>query len=204
LVVIGDTDADLRKHAADALRRAGFEAVEVDTGVAALDASRAAGVELVILEIEFPDMSGYEVCRKLRTEYGDRLPIFFVSATRTEPIDRVAGLLIGGDDFIAKPFDVNELVARAQRVIKRTLAAPARVEPANDAPRLTRRELEVLHLLARGHRQKEVSSLLSISSKTVGTHIQNLIRKFGVHSRAELVAQAYLNGVVTPRNGEPS
>lgn len=204
MIVVGDTDAGTRKRAADALRRAGLEALEVDTAVAALDASRSAGVELVILEIAFPDMSGYEVCRKLRAECGERLPIFFVSGTRTEPIDRIAGLLIGADDFIVKPFDVDELVARVRRFIKRTTAAPNRVEPANGAPRLTRRELEVLHLLANGHRQEEVGSLLSISSKTVGTHIQNLIRKFGVHSRAELVAQAYLNGVVTPRVGGAS
>jgi DNA-binding NarL/FixJ family response regulator len=204
MIVVGDNDVATRKLAMGALDRAGFDALEADTGLGTLDASRRTGVEAVILEIMFPDMSGYEVCRKLRTEFGERLPIFFVSGTRTEPIDRVAGLLLGANDFIVKPFDVDELVARVRRFIERATAAPNRASPAADAPRLTRREHEVLHLLAEGRRQKEVGHVLSISSKTVGTHIQNLIRKFGVHSRAELVAHAYRNGVVTPRVGEPS
>jgi DNA-binding NarL/FixJ family response regulator len=204
MIVVGDSDVSARTLAVDALRRAGFEAFGADTGVATHDASHTEGVELVILEISFPDMSGYEVCRKLRSEYGERLPIFFVSETRTEPIDRVAGLLIGADDFIVKPFDVDELVARVRRFIERSNAASNGSKPVEDAPRLTKREQEVLSLLAEGRRQKQVGLELSISSKTVGTHIQNLIRKFGVHSRAELVARAYLIGVVKPPVSDPS
>jgi DNA-binding CsgD family transcriptional regulator len=103
-----------------------------------------------------------------------------------------------------KPFDADELVARVRRFVKRVVSAPEQANAGNQAPSLTRREQEVLELLAEGYRQKEVSVHLSISQKTVGTHIQNLIRKFGVHSRAELVAHAYLIGVVTPRVVEPS
>src|SRR5262249_7964428 len=112
MIVVGDPDRQARERAAVALRRSGFELMETATGVKTRDDARRDGVELVLLEIAFPDMSGYEICRELRTEYGDGLPIIFVSGTRTEPIDRVAGLLIGGDDFIVKPFDCDELVAR--------------------------------------------------------------------------------------------
>jgi DNA-binding NarL/FixJ family response regulator len=203
MIVLGDPDRRARELAAFALRRSGFELVETDTGLKTRDAAYGDDVELVILEIAFPDMSGYEICRELRTQYGENLPIIFVSGTRTEPIDRVAGLLIGADDFIVKPFDTDELVARVRRFVKR-VSASEQSNSGHQAPSLTRREQEVLGLLAEGYRQKEVSVQLSISQKTVGTHIQNLIRKFGVHSRAELVAHAYLIGVVTPRLVEPS
>jgi DNA-binding NarL/FixJ family response regulator len=204
MIVVGDPDERTRELAAVALRRSGFEIVEADTGLETWDAARGEDVELVVLEIAFPDMSGYEICSELRTQYGDGLPIIFVSGTRTEPIDRVAGLLLGADDFIVKPFDTDELAARVRRFVKRTVVATENGDNGSGAPRLTRREHEVLELLAGGYRQKEVGVQLSISQKTVGTHIQNLIRKFGVHSRAELVAHAYLIGVVTPRAVEPS
>ena len=145
-----------------------------------------------MLEVELPDMTGYEVCRDLRTEKGDEVPIFFLSGTHTDPADRVAGLLLGADDFIVKPFDPGELVARVERFVARRSTLPRRVadRPAGQ-PHLTERETEVLQLLADGMKQKEVASALSISPKTVATHIQNLLGKLAVHSRAELVARAY-------------
>src|SRR5215212_8246891 len=77
-VVVADADVDNRELAADALRRAGYETVEVGTGAALLDAVRAGGVALVLLEVALPDVTGYEVCRDLRVEYGEDLPIFFL------------------------------------------------------------------------------------------------------------------------------
>jgi len=114
-----------------------------------------------------------------------------------ESVDRVAGLLLGGDDYIVKPFDPNELVARVHRHVTRR-ATPARSQLRHAAPILTRREDEILALLTRGHTQKEIAQVLSISPKTVATHIQNLLGKLDVHSRAELVARAYLLGLVEP------
>jgi DNA-binding NarL/FixJ family response regulator len=193
-IVIADGDEGGRALAAAALNRAGYETLEVSTGTAALEAVRTNGVALVVLEVGLPDMTGYEVCRELRSERGDELPIFFLSGLRTEPLDRVAGLLLGADDFIVKPFDSDELVARVRRFVNRkallrdvTLGEPG-------SPQLTRREVEVLNLLVEGRRQKEIAVQLVISQKTVATHIQNLLGKFGVHSRAELIARAYMLG----------
>jgi DNA-binding NarL/FixJ family response regulator len=158
------------------------------------EAWHANGVALVVLEVGLPDMTGYEACREIRSARGEDLPIFFLSGLRTEPLDRVAGLLLGADDFIVKPFDPDELVARVRRFVNRK--APVRGAANGDArePQLTRRELEVLSLLVEGRRQKEIAAQLVISQKTVATHIQNLLGKFGVHSRAELIARAYLLG----------
>jgi two-component system nitrate/nitrite response regulator NarL len=194
-VVIADGADSERALAAAALSRAGYETLEVSTGAAALDAVRDNGVALVVLEVGLPDMTGYEVCREIRSERGDGLPIFFLSGLRTEPLDRVAGLLLGADDFIVKPFDSDELVARVRRFVNRKPSVRGGGAKGDArTPQLTRRELEVLNLLVEGRRQKEIATQLVISQKTVATHIQNLLGKFGVHSRAELIARAYQLG----------
>jgi DNA-binding NarL/FixJ family response regulator len=193
-VVIADGNERERALTSSVLERAGFDTVEVGTGSEALAAVRAGGVALVVLEVSLPDMTGYEVCREIRMDWGEDVPIFFLSGLRTEPLDRVAGLLIGADDFIIKPFDPDELVARVRRFVNRRMAGREVTSAEGRSPQLTRREIEVLNLLVEGRRQKEIAAELVISQKTVATHIQNLLGKFGVHSRAELIARAYLLG----------
>jgi DNA-binding NarL/FixJ family response regulator len=200
--VIADGDESCRALASKALRRAGYETVEVETGDEALAAARVEGISLLLIEVDLPDMTGYEVCRELRDDGGPDLPIFFVSGTRTESRDRVAGLLLGADDFLVKPFDPDELVARVRRFVVRQ--SVQRREEAADAPRLTHREREILALLAEGQDQTKIAQQLSISPKTVATHIQNLLGKLKAHSRAELVARAYgLGLVVASGNANP-
>lgn len=94
-MVLADADRLVRSAVADALRQAGYETIEVESGFEALRAAREEGVGLVVLEVTLPGMTGYEVCHQLRVAPGEEIPIFLVSATRTEPIERVAGLLIG-------------------------------------------------------------------------------------------------------------
>ena len=146
---------------------------------------------LVLLDVQLPELNGYEVCRELRERYGRRLPIIFLSGSRTEPLDRAGGLLIGADDYIVKPFDPDELLAR----VRRFLPAEGRVRDNGDAvdgwTRLTPREREVLCHLANGLSQDEIAATLVISPKTVATHIQRILGKLGVRSRAQAVALAH-------------
>ena len=102
-ILIVDSDRGFRASLSRLLVRAGFRTREAATGVEALEVARRERPGLVLLEVELPDLNGYEVCRELRDEYGEALPIVFVSALRTEPLDRSAGLLIGGDDYMLKP-----------------------------------------------------------------------------------------------------
>jgi DNA-binding NarL/FixJ family response regulator len=195
-VLIVDGDERSRAQIARALERAGYATLDVESAGEAIEAARA-NVALVLLELELPDMTGYEVCRELRDEHGEGLPIFFMSGTRTEALDRVAGLLLGADDFIVKPFDRAELVARVHRFTSRREAArrPTQAEHDSDHAHLTDREHQILVRLAHGTAQKQIAEELSISPKTVATHIQNLFRKLDAHSRAELVARAWVLGL---------
>jgi DNA-binding NarL/FixJ family response regulator len=135
-----------------------------------------------------PGISGYEVCRRLREDFG-AAGIIFVSGTQTGQLDRAAGLLVGADDYLVKPFAPDELLARI-RLLIRSRAAPDH-EPDANGSRLTPRERQVLALLANGSSQAEIADELVISSRTVAAHIDHILHKLGVHSRAQAVAVAY-------------
>jgi DNA-binding NarL/FixJ family response regulator len=193
-VLIADPDVEAREQLAHVLRAAGFRVVEAADGSEALTKARECWPVAAILEIPLGTISGYEVCRTLKAELGPELAVIFLSGARTEPYDRVAGLLIGADDYVTKPSAADEVLARLRIVTHRTQpAAP------NAHGRLTRREHEVLTLLGEGLRWNEIAERLIISPKTVATHAENIRRKLGVTSRAEAVAVAYRDHLLAPR-----
>jgi DNA-binding NarL/FixJ family response regulator len=189
--LIADDHASFRGLLTAQLESAGLRTIEAKDGREALERAREADV--VLLDVNLPDMSGYTVCRELRAEHGERLPIVFVSGYRTESMDRAAGLLIGGDDYVVKPPDLDELLARVRRLIERAQESNS---AASAGFGLTRRELEVLQLLGSGARAPEIAAELGISPKTVSSHLQSIFRKLNVHSRAQAVSRAYEHGLV--------
>jgi DNA-binding NarL/FixJ family response regulator len=198
-VLVADGDRTFRSAITDLLKRAGVAAVTASTGDEALDAAREKQPAVVVLDVELRDRSGYETCRALREMYGEALPILFVSAERTTPYDLVAGLLIGGDDYVSKPADLDELLARIVRAHRRAVAGrnhrDVAIRSANGAS-LTARELEILRLVAAGRSPRQVAAELVISPKTVASHLQRVLTKLSVHSRAQAVARAYELGFV--------
>ena len=133
----------------------------------------------------------------MRTRFGDALPIVFVSSSRVGSLDRVAGFLIGADEYIAKPVEPNEFVVRLRALIRRNGHVSNGRAPRSEIAALTPRELEILLRLAHGRNQHEIASELVITPKTVATHIQRLLPKLGVHSRAEAVAFAHEHGLTS-------
>lgn len=190
-ILIADNEAGPRSLAAAVLQKAGYRVIEADNGDDAIDAARLELPRLVVLEVNLPSLSGYEVCHQLKEDFGQGLPIILVSGERTEPFDRVAGILIGADDYIVKPFAPDELLVRVRRLVRNTTP----VAP-NVASKLTARETEVLRHLAEGLGPAEIASRLFISHRTVGTHLENIMRKLGVRSRAQAVALAYREELV--------
>ena len=182
-ILIVDDDRRCRALISKLLRRVGYATYEARTGEKALEAAERERPALVILDVLLPGASGYEICRELRENFGHELPIVFISGDRTEAADRVAGLLLGADDYIVKPFAPDELVARVRRLVPRSSPVPA-------AAGLTRREWEILSLLVDGLSQREIASKLIISPKTVGKHIEHILAKLNVRSRTHAVAIA--------------
>jgi two-component system, OmpR family, response regulator len=117
LLLVDDED-NLRTMLEAALRHHGFDVTSAATGRGALDALPAAAPDAIILDVMLPDLDGFEVCRRLRTE-GVRTPVLFLTA-RDATEDKVRGLTLGGDDYLVKPFSLEELVARVQAVLRRT------------------------------------------------------------------------------------
>jgi DNA-binding NarL/FixJ family response regulator len=197
-ILVVDDDAPFRRLLSNVLERAGYSTCLAATGEEALECVRRAVPRLVILDVNLPGTSGYSVCNELRSSIGSHLPIIFVSGERTESFDRVAGLLIGADDYLVKPFDPDELVARVERMVTR--AEYRRPAPRDSAAfGLTPREHEVLGLLVDGLSQPEIAERLYLSPKTVGTHIQRILGKMGVGSRTQAVAMAAREGSVDTR-----
>jgi two-component system nitrate/nitrite response regulator NarL len=217
VVLVVDDDRAERRRTVSVLRSAGLEARELSGSEApgAFEADDPPAA--VVLDVSLDGITGYELCRRIREMHGDRVGIVFVSGVRTEPIDRVAGLLIGADDYLPKPFVPDELTARVLRLVRRNghgvrsgsgkgardgwfVHGPAignGQHPRTDRPyELTDRELEVLRLLAAGLDQAAVARRLVVSAATVSTHIQRILSKLGVHSRAQAVAIAHREGLV--------
>ena len=192
-ILIVDDDAVFRELVGTLLGRIGHLTNEAASGEDALEKALAQRPSLVLLDVDVPGVSGYEVCRELRDAYGATLPIVFVSGTRIDRLDVVGGLLVGADDYLVKPIDPDELLARVRRHLAR--AEPTTVDSNGAIPSLTPREREVLALLAAGRDQRAIAAELVISSKTVATHIQRILGKLGVASRAQAVAFAHRNGL---------
>jgi DNA-binding NarL/FixJ family response regulator len=193
LLLVASADTQTRDLAKKLFARAGFTTQQLPSGEAALAAIDGSKPGLILIDLRLEDMSGYELCYELKQRLGAGTPIILLSEDRTEPQDRVAGLLLGADDYLAKPFDPDELLARVRRLLSRSIL--------DEAPRdvgLTPRETEVLRLLAQGLGRKTVAKELVVSPKTVATHVQHILTKLGVHSAAEAVAQAYKAGIVEP------
>lgn len=192
-----EDDESTRQLLRTVLEDAGYAVIDLDRGERAVEVVRKERPALVLVDVRLPGVSGYEVCRKLREAFGGDLPILFVSGERTEAFDRVGGLLLGADDYLVKPFAPDELLARLRGLTRR---APGGTPPVSKL--LSARELEVLRLLSLGLGLKEIAEHLVISAKTVSTHVEHIFLKLGVQSRAQAVAVAYRENLVSSAKTE--
>ncbi|GAA2044654.1 response regulator transcription factor [Yaniella flava] len=125
-LLVVDDEPNIRELLSTSLRFAGFEVVAAANGREALEAAEAHHPDLAVLDVMLPDMDGFTVTRKLRAT-GRHFPVVFLTA-RDETEDKVTGLTVGGDDYVTKPFSLDEVVARIRAVLRRT--APAEDDDA--------------------------------------------------------------------------
>jgi DNA-binding NarL/FixJ family response regulator len=187
-ILLVDDDKSFRSFVAELFEGIGFNTRTLASGAEVLAAVVEEPPAAILLDVQLPGLNGYEICRALRDRYGDSIAIIFVSGERTEPLDRAGGLLIGADDYLVKPVDPGELIARVLRLLDRTQANGHAATPNGKLESLTQRENEVLDLLAEGLTQEQIADRLVISPKTAATHIQRILGKLGVRSRAQAVS----------------
>jgi two-component system OmpR family response regulator len=120
-LLIVDDEENLRSMLAAALQHHGFAVTAAEDGRRALELIAAERPQLVLLDVMMPGIDGFEVCRRLRAD-GDRTPVLFLTA-RDSTEDKVRGLTLGGDDYLQKPFSLDELVARCEAILRRTADA---------------------------------------------------------------------------------
>jgi two-component system, OmpR family, response regulator len=134
-LLVVDDEPFLRDAVAASLRFLGFEVATAETGADALRLARDRPFDLVVLDVMLPDTDGFDVVRRLRRD-GSRIPVIFLTARDTQD-DKVTGLTLGGDDYMTKPFGLEELAARIRTVLRRT-------RPSADAgPVLTFADIEL-------------------------------------------------------------
>jgi two-component system, OmpR family, response regulator len=120
-VLVVDDEPNITDLVAMALRYEGFDVDVAATGRAAVDTARSKPSSLMILDVMLPDIDGFEVARQLSLS-GHRLPILFLTA-RDATEDKVRGLTVGGDDYVTKPFSLEELIARVHAILRRSAGA---------------------------------------------------------------------------------
>jgi two-component system, OmpR family, response regulator len=121
-LLVVDDEPFLRDAVAASLRFLGFDVTTAETGIEALRLARGGRFDLLVLDVMLPDVDGFEVLSRLRRD-GSRLPVIFLTARDTQD-DKVAGLSLGGDDYLTKPFGLEELAARIRSVLRRTRPGP--------------------------------------------------------------------------------
>jgi DNA-binding response OmpR family regulator len=198
-LLLVEDDLALAKSLVTALGREGFTTNHVTTGAEALTAARMDPPELVILDLGLPDMDGLDVLRELNR--GERpLPVLVLTA-RDTTADKVSGLNLGADDYLAKPFDLEELFARLRALERRTALLQAvkialgpvvldtstqTVSVAGETVEMTRRELMLLktlmenpgHVLSRGQLEAKLYGWdEELASNSIEVHIHNLRKK---------------------------
>lgn len=128
-ILVADDEASIRDLARLYLEKEGFRVLTADNGTQALAKARDDSPALLVLDLMMPEADGWEVCRRLRAE-GDLLPILILTA-RDQDIDKIVALEMGADDYLTKPFNPRELVARVRAILRRTSGG----RPGPDRPR---------------------------------------------------------------------
>lgn len=213
LILVVDDEPKIARIARDYLEKNGFRVIAAGDGQSALATARKEKPDLIILDLMLPIMDGRDVCRVLRRE--SDVPIIMLTAL-AEEVDQVAGLEIGADDYIAKPFSPRALVARVRALLRRSkggIKAPSvirvgglEVDPDrhsiafnNEPIKLTPNEFKLLQLLAarpgqtltREQLLDDMHGIASSFDRSVDSHIKNLRKKLETASSKNMIETVY-------------
>jgi len=200
ILIVDDTPSNL-DLLTEILKSNGYKVRPVTSGRLALQAARSVPPDLIFLDVNMPEMNGYEVCEHLMADEAlAGIPVIFLSAL-TETEDKVRGLRGGGNDYITKPFQAEEVLARIEVHLKlrrqqKELKTenhrlkekqPLRIKQDGLLIALSLREREVLHWVREGKRNSEIAQIANISTHTVRHHLENIFAKLGVETRTAAI-----------------
>ncbi len=203
-LLIADDDPGIRLSVSRFLESLGYCCLTAADGAQALEMIHRYQPHLLISDIAMPKMNGYELVRQVRQHPSLRLlPVIYLTA-RTEVEERIRAYRTGGDVYLAKPFDLNELAAVVRNLLDRSQLVQMQIERQHHVPYspagrhldLTSREQEVLELLVAGLSNAQIGDRLHLSARTIEKHVSSLFQKTSVHNRAELVRLAIEQGLV--------
>jgi two-component system alkaline phosphatase synthesis response regulator PhoP len=217
-VAVIEDDADIAFTIRVNLEREGYAVSTYQNGHEGLLAVQQGGVDFLILDLNLPDLDGFTICRELRRHPATaKLPILMLTA-RTSEADRIMGLELGADDYLAKPFSVRELLARVAAILRRARSSSQpdaavyddghlridgrtlRVHVEGEEVKLAKKELELLWMLVRNRpavvsRDRILSEVWQVAedveTRTVDAHIRNLRKKIGKDRIQTVIGYGY-------------
>ncbi len=186
---------DNSKYLKDALPFYGYEVTTAFDGIQALKelANKSKNFDIVLLDVMMPNMNGWQTLKEIRSnEKTKHLPVIMLTAVNEEE-KMVAGLKIGADDYIVKPFILPNLLARMEAVLRRSKwQTPIKTSHKKELPPdlLTTKEKEVLEMVANGASNKQIADKLFVKEVTVKTHLNSIFKKLKVTNRTQAVLVA--------------
>lgn len=213
-ILIVDDDITLKTALIRYLQNRGYSVLEAGSGAEALSIFEENPADVIVSDVMMPGMDGLEFCRRLRsTRSGQLVPFIFLSS-RKELDDRIQGHQMGADDYLIKPFDPKELVAKIESQLERSRRIHSEIvrlmqqqtpqlqvpEPSsNPAPLpLTPAEEKVFWEVIQGYTNKQIGDRLFVSPRTVQTHLSNILSKLNLESRSQLIRYAFEHGYHPP------
>lgn len=223
-ILVVDDDKILRTVLQHTLEQEGYQVTIVNSGAEAIKSFEEDTPDIIISDVSMPEMDGFEFCRRLRSRpSGQLVPFIFLSA-RDDLEDRIQGHSIGADDYLTKPFEIKELLAKIEALIEKSRRIHSEIvqiigqftnsdttqksnnlmsgdkskgSKDNYTPEplpLTPAEERVFWEVIQGFTNKQISERLFISPRTVQTHLSNILNKLNLENRTQLVRFAFEKG----------
>jgi DNA-binding NarL/FixJ family response regulator len=203
-LLLVDDDPNLILLVEDFLKFNGYEVFTAENGRKALTIVQEESIDMIICDIMMPEMDGYTFVQEIRQDSRTKwIPVMFLSA-KGQSQDRVKGLNTGADVYMVKPFEPEELVAQINsslRHVERVIGHnPKKMDdlPKIQVPKnveLTPTERKVVSLVAQGMANREIAENLSVSQRTIESHVSNMLNKTGLHNRTELARWSMENNL---------
>ena len=210
-ILVVDDDITLRTALTRYLEKRRYLVQDAASGVEAFKIFEQDPADLIVSDVLMPEMDGYEFCRRLRaTRSGQLVPFIFLSS-KSDIEDRVQGHSIGADDYLIKPFEPKELLAKIEaqlersrrmhseivRLMQQSKSIPAQAPTPTPLP-LTPAEEKVFWEVIQGYTNKQIGDHLFVSPRTVQTHLSNILSKLQLENRSQLVRFAFEQGYRLP------